>query len=476
MNHRVPPVVVAVMAAVVFTTGVVAAVLDRGDDGPPHPEAWDPRVLDLVAFNEEHRGLKFEEPVFVDFLDAQAYSERIRIDTAQVTDEDRRQLENAEGELRALGLMKGDVDLLEAGNDLVDTGTLAFYDPVTERITVRGTEVTVSLRVTLVHELVHVLQDQHFGVGADRVEGFETSQQSSAFRAVLEGDAVRIENEYIDSLSEADRAEYEQDHQADIDTATTGLSEVPAALQAFQAAPYLFGPSFMTLRDAIGGQERIDEALREPPTTEEQLVDPRVFEERLDALTIDTPFLREGVLEEAIIDEGDLGWVTWYVFLAERIDPIVALQAADGWGGDAYVAYKEAGATCMNIAWQGDTSADDQEMRDALQQWITAMPPGPTVEEENDLLLLHTCDPGEASGLEVANRALDTIQLPAVRSALLVEVVQSLGDDLDEAFALSDCVTRAIPLEEIIAVNKGEKPAEELQGTVQRATIDCQPR
>ena len=43
---------------------------------------------------------------------------------------------------------------------------LAFYDPETERVTVRGTEVDPGLAVTLVHELTHVLQDQVFGIGA----------------------------------------------------------------------------------------------------------------------------------------------------------------------------------------------------------------------------------------------------------------------------------------------------------------------
>ena len=35
----------------------------------PHPDAWDPRVTELVAFVETTRGLTFEHPVFVDFLD-----------------------------------------------------------------------------------------------------------------------------------------------------------------------------------------------------------------------------------------------------------------------------------------------------------------------------------------------------------------------------------------------------------------------
>ena len=41
-----------------------------------YPAAWDPRVVDLVSFVEKQRGLNFEHPVFVDFLDPQAVPDR----------------------------------------------------------------------------------------------------------------------------------------------------------------------------------------------------------------------------------------------------------------------------------------------------------------------------------------------------------------------------------------------------------------
>src|SRR5207249_360209 len=101
-------------------------------------------------------------PVFVDFLDAQAYSDRSRTDETKLTDEDKKQLSAFDGEFRALGLSNTKIDLLDQVNKLQDTGTLAFYDPETERVTIRGTEMTVDLKVTLAHEFTHVLQDQHF--------------------------------------------------------------------------------------------------------------------------------------------------------------------------------------------------------------------------------------------------------------------------------------------------------------------------
>ena len=50
---------------------------------------------------------------------------------------------------------------------------------------------------------------------------------------------------------------------------------------------------------------------------------------------------------EKKFDSGALGVLTWYFMLAERI-PAEALAAADGWGGDAYVAFERDGV-CVRI-------------------------------------------------------------------------------------------------------------------------------
>src|SRR5205814_398061 len=137
-----------------------------------------------------------------------------------------------------------------------------------------------ALKVTLVHEFIHVLQDQHFGVGQERTNQFETSQQASSFRALVEGDAVRIENEFIMSLSDSDRQAYKTTHSKEVDNATAGLSNVPIALQALQTAPYLFGPPFDELLIAKGQQAELDAACKDPPTTDEHLHDPPRSQDR----------------------------------------------------------------------------------------------------------------------------------------------------------------------------------------------------
>jgi hypothetical protein len=444
---------ISLLAVALFASGVYALSRPK-HHAPPHPDQWDPRVLDIVHFDEKHRGLQFKHPVFVDFLSADEYAKRARSDPNELTNQDKQSLQNEQGELRALGLMTGEVDLFQAGNDLADSGTLAFYDPNTERVSVRGTDMTVEVRVTLAHELTHALQDQHFDISSTREKSFKTSGESTAFRALVEGDAVRIENDYINSLSNDERSEYLASNEASVEKARQQLKDVPNALQAFMAAPYIYGPPFVEVLDANGGQREVDDAFEKPPVDDEQETDPPEFIHDRGPIHVDKPSLPNGVKDES--DSGDLGVTMWYLMLAERIPPTQALHAADGWGGDAYVAYQQAGKTCMRLAWRGDTDTDRTEMRDALDAWVSALPPNmATVTENGDQLLVETCDPGSDSGITISGNSMDALSMIEVRSYLMVEKMQS-GDNVDSAFEFGDCVVSKLPFDVVAKVATSE--------------------
>ncbi len=458
---------VALLCLAVFATGVFVLTRPK-HHGPPHPDQWDPRVLDIVHFDEQHRGLQFEHPVFVDFLSPDEYAKRARSDPGQLTSDDKKSLDNEQGELRALGLMTGDVDLFKAGNDLADSGTLAFYDPDTERVSVRGTDMTVEVRVTLAHELTHALQDQHFDIGSSREKSFKTSGESTAFRALVEGDAVRIENEYVDSLSDSERSEYLQSNEASVEKSQQQLQDVPNVLQAFMAAPYIYGPPFVEILDQHGGQSDVDRAFEQPPVDDEQETDPPEFIHDRGPLQVDKPSLPDGVKDES--DSGDLGSTTWYLMLAERIPPAQALQAADGWGGDAYVTYQQAGKTCMRIAWRGDTDTDRTEMHDALDAWVAALPSGMAKVTENGAqLLVETCDPGSDSGIQISGNSMDALSMIEVRSYLMLDKMQA-GDNVDDAFAFGDCVVGKVPFD---VVNKVATSSDQPPQSFDEAVSSC---
>ena len=111
--------------------------------------------------------------------------------------------------LRAIGLIDGDVDLFEEINELQGGGVIGLYSFKDEHIRIRGKKLDPAVKSTLVHELTHALQDQHFDIGK-RMEEFDEDDEStsseSAYQAVVEGDAQRVETKYRESLSPKQRA------------------------------------------------------------------------------------------------------------------------------------------------------------------------------------------------------------------------------------------------------------------------------
>ncbi len=433
-------------AGVVVGVGAVALLGGSArETDTRYPAAWDPRVASLVEFVESERGGPFGHPVFVDFLTADEYSDRTRIDEGDIAQEDADSLARTASVFRALGVAQGELDLLAAGNDIGDTGTLAFYDPAIEVVVVRGTEMTTDLDVTLVHELTHVWQDQRF----DLERGFESSPHAQlAVRGLFEGDAIRVEEAYLlDVLSPAERAVYDERAQAGFDEAQAGLADVPRAFQVFFDAPYAFGIPFVLALEATGGGG-VDAAFEDLPTSDEQLVDPLAYLEDDERVDLQPPAVPEGA--ELLDDEGGLGSVALYLALAERMDAGVALTAVDGWGGDAQVLYRLADRTCIRVTVRTDTPADAAELRDALGQWSAAVPGGAVVVTfDGETALIEACDPGPAADLGVTGRGADAFGLPVARSHVFAGLVGEPGADPRRASCVADRAVRALTIEQL---------------------------
>ncbi len=436
------------VAACVVASVVVVSNKHRG---PAHPDQWDARILPLAAFVEQHRHLRFSHPVYVDFLSTAEYDKKATTEEGALSEADKQKLTQGEAVLRALALAAPGVDLLASVNELSSSGTLAFYTPDTQRVTVKGTDLSLDVKVTLIHELTHAVQDQSFDISSKRTSEFTTSGQEASFRAVVEGDAVRIENEYVDQLSAADRAQYQATYQRQSDQARKALAEVPAALRASQEFPYAMGQRFLALVADQDGESSIDEVFRHPPDTEEDLLDPRAWFRHDTVPKVAAPSLPEGAEKT---DDSDFGAFSLLVLLADRIDVPAALRAADGWGGDAEIAYRDKGNGCTAVAFAGDTGNDTEAIRTALEQWAATIPGGfASVTDSDGLPVLRACDAGEAT--KSNERANDVLALAVLR----FELAQSFLDGLsvDKSFAAASCVVEQIPLDKDLAVLSAAK-------------------
>ena len=261
-------------------TLVAAVAAPAAAAAPKPPEEWDRRVDRFVDFVERERGLAFEHPVKVRFLEDDAFQEALRTGEDELTDEDRALDEQYAGELVALGLAATRLSP-DAAEDDADASTVGYYDSETEELVVRGTDLDdVDVRVTIVHELVHALQDQHYDMDA-LYEATADDGEATALDFLIEGDATAVETAYIDSLSpEAQDAYYAAGGEALEAEDLAPMEGVPYVLDLFGDAPYSLGEAYVAALDQVGGEDARDRAFGNLPTTEEVLLDPVALEAR----------------------------------------------------------------------------------------------------------------------------------------------------------------------------------------------------
>jgi hypothetical protein len=461
-------VVLATVVALALVAGMLTVVVRwiQGD-GPGHPDEWDPRVADLAAYVERERELEFDHPVYVDFLSPAEYTEAT-LAGGPAEEDARAELELYASQLRALGVASGELDLYEAFNTVVDSGTLAFYDPADERIRVRGTEVTVGLEVTLVHELTHALQDQRFEL--DRVQDptLDTGA-SAAFRALGEGDALRVENAYIeDELDEDQQAAYDEEFAGDLAESEAATGDVPPYIEATFGAPYALGQPFVTMLFNDAGNAAVDEAFEDPPYTEEHLFDPASFLADEGASEVEVALPRGA----ETVEEGPFGATAWYLVLAERIDPKVAFDAALGWDGDHYAAYERGDEVCVQAVFAGATAHDESEMAVALEEWQETMPGDRAeVTRVDGHPGIDTCDPGEDVDLELTGRSETSLYLPNLWGYLVADASTVL--DADGCRCYARAVIDELTYEQISGPDDDFYLSRTFQDLLERAQSSC---
>ena len=324
-------------------------------------------------FVEEHRGLKFKTPVQVTFLADAAFQQELTkagsIDGAAYATEAK--------ELHALGLLDGRPDLARAEQELQGSSVIGFYDPKTKQLFVRGVEAKPAVRHVLVHELTHALQDQWFSI--DRTTSSD-DESDIAFRALVEGDAVRVEEQYVSSLSEADQRQVRLG-----DAGGPVPADVPEVLVELDSFPYVVGPRFTQAIVDRSGQERLDAAFKSPPTTSAQVIHPELFLAGRGAATVALP-----TADGKEIDKGVLGELGLDLFL-ERLRSRGKVSSSDsqmiaaGWAGDRYIAWDQGSESCVRTRFVMSSDQSTRALLAALRSFA-AEHAGATVEGTGPIL------------------------------------------------------------------------------------------
>ncbi len=389
---------------------------------------WDPRVLAIVHFDEQQRGLTFKQPVKVEFLGNAQFDKEVSV-PQPTSKADRNSQRLALSELRALGLVHGNIDLATSENNLAQSDVVGLYVDDKKTVFVRGTAMTPYVRVTLAHELTHALQDQYFDL--QKLDANVKDGDGDALTALVEGDAVRDQNLYEQSLSPADQQLY-QNEQNQLDAGSGQTANVPEILSDIQEFPYAFGPTFVDSLDATGGTAAIDHAFRDPPQAEAQIVDPAQYPIGWTPARVAVPALGSG--QRRLDTPSSFGQVSLFEVLGSRLGYDQAWSAVQGWQGDNSVPYKDDGHTCFAIDVDMAGAPAATNLDDAAQAWARGVP-GARVTQHGTLVDLRSCDPGPNGPVPptITPSAFDVL---SARSAIIDEVMNSNQVD----FPVGQCV------------------------------------
>ncbi|HYT40106.1 MAG TPA: hypothetical protein VEN99_11375, partial [Acidimicrobiia bacterium] len=166
------------------------------------------------------------------------------------------------------------------------------------------------------------------------------------------------------------------------------------------------GEPFADALDAGDGRSAVDRALRDPPRAEADIMDAVRYLRGDRPRKVAAPVAPPGA---RVAKRNDLGELRWLLLLAERIPAGDALQAADGWAGDAYLVYEAGGRMCVKADFDGARPAEgdrgagavssQDRMAAALGRWAATMPAaaGAAVSRRGALVELASCDPGPAA-------------------------------------------------------------------------------
>ncbi len=394
------------------------------DRGPDYPAHWDARVAPIAQRVESLRGLKFLHPVKVNYLSQHAFEQRL-VSTPQQLKQQRREIDQANSLLRASGLLGAGVDLGKAVNTAQAADTLAYYDFDTKQIYIRQGPFTVDTRVTLAHELTHVLQDQHFDLNKleRRAEASRTGS-SDALEALIEGDATHVQNEYLAGLSRTDRLNYADESSKDSAAAESRTQQVPPVVETYFGSPYIFGTALIEAISARGGNAAVNAALTGPTPTTAIYFDPTAV--GATPASVAAPRLAPGdrrVTGPAAND--NLDPFTFYLILAARLDQPTALRATDTASAISTVLYTHAGTECFKASVDAADHAGVAYLGDVIGRWTRAMPDA-ALDSTSGPVQFHSCDPGARAIAPSSKTMNDATTLASARLELIGSLVKEV--------------------------------------------------
>jgi len=315
-------------------------------------------VDEAMAFIEATRQRSFVERPVVEVVGVDAMTAIVLDDVRDSLAADPVAAESSLAFAQAIGFFGPDDDFLDIYEIFVSGGVLGVYFPNSDQLLVRSAgALTLSTKATIVHELVHAFDDQHFDLDRDelRVDG----DVGWAFAAAIEGSASFVEQAWRATLTPEEAGELEAEElRFDFGDFLT----LDLGFLVYETSVYETGRTWIERRIAQEGIAAIDDAVINGAPSSEVVTLP------LDAVNLDPVDVVAPTVDGEVLWEGR-GGRALIAALTFLTDP--EQIAATGWGGDAITVYRDRnGAACLRWDVVGDTKRDTNELLDALRRWV----------------------------------------------------------------------------------------------------------
>ena len=280
-----------------------------------------------------------------------------------------RDLAGKEAAYKALGLIPDTMNVQKLFVDLLTEQILGYYDPKTKVLYVVSGAPDEYIGITIMHELVHALQDQYMNLDSLQQQTGDDDRQAAA-QAVIEGEATYEQMAAMvgGSGNVAARLPGGWDRMRDLirDSYSSQpiFGQAPMVIQEELLFPYINGAEFVR---RFKEREPGKLPFRDMPRSTEQLLHDRAyFTTPRDApVPVRLPKLAN------VVYENTLGEFDTRLFLFEHLqDQELASRAAIGWGGDRYAIVRTPNGNGIVWVTVWDGAVDAAEFVDALGQAI----------------------------------------------------------------------------------------------------------
>ncbi|HOR34153.1 MAG TPA: hypothetical protein PLN90_04260 [Polyangiaceae bacterium] len=281
--------------------------------------------------------------------------------------------------LSSFGFIPEDFDYEGQVYRLIESQLAGYYDPERKALFIMEDLGGSEVEVTLAHELVHALQDQHYDLGSRLKYQQNANDKQAAIHCLAEGDATSLMLDF--TLEPGGGQAFEvPDEQLRLGlVAGMGMSSdvagFPRVIRESLLAPYVDGVLFVHGLRRRGGWELVDEAWKQPPSTTEQVLHLEKYMAREPAEQV------EGVPAPSaqgwqVVHQEVYGEQGLRIAFEDWLPRRAAARAAEGWAGDKAIVWENRDLGVIAAAWRirfgGGEVEPSQEGKEAFTRVASA--------------------------------------------------------------------------------------------------------